>query len=379
MASPKRATSGVSEAELRLVCTKTQISLVRNVEGLPFPDHLKANVAQEFADRAVATILGHVRGADVTDDQSLARMAEALYGLTPHFERRPAYRLLRLELPEIAAPPAEGLPDVPEIVWCEVLSANHLTFSLAGDFTDFEVRVAALKRFVDGLATVIPFAQSDDFGYLTAQLSLVGTGLRIRSWTHLVGLAHFNLVRELCNAAEMQGVLVEPDCSEAPPPGHLFILFNRHSLGLSTAEIVAEFRKFLVRVTAQELLARERLLKDEPFILMDLLMRLKALLRSSQMLNEQEALDLLSDLRLGLTLGAISSRRIAPLVPDWFDLVRTPVFEHFFLRDLKRKVALPSRIRLYSAWREEALRAEWMRPLATFSFNKGFLARAWER
>lgn len=353
---------------LRLFCVKTQISLVRNVRGAVFPGVMGERAAKAFGKRLQAAVEARVRVEDLTDDDDLAEMAEVYHGLSPRSERGPGYRLLK-------ATAADG----ETTVWCEVMSANHLTFSVSGDFLDFEEKTALLRGFVDALAEPLEFVSSRELGYLTAQPTLVGTGMRIRTWMHLGGLAHFGYLRELCNAAEVKGTLVELEHPETTPPGSLVILFNRFSLGATTAEIARRFKAFLERVSEQETEARWRLLRDEPFVFLDLLTRAKAVLKAATMMSEAEALDLLSDLRLGLTTGAITARKVNPLDPHWFDDASDRVFYRVHGRALRRKHPLPHDVDDFQPWREEALRAVWMRPLAGFSLSRELIERADEQ
>ncbi len=368
MAHERDRDPGPAEANLRLFCVKTQISLVRNVSGAPFPMRMAPSAAKALAEQLTAWLARFVaRSEDLTQDDALADAGEALHGLSPRKERGPGYRLLRLTS-------AEGLE-----VWCELMSANHLTFSVCGDFLDFGARTEALRRFVDALAEPVGFAYDARLGYLTAQTSLVGTGLRIRSWMHLGGLAHFGYLRELCNAAEARGSYVELEHPDNPPPGCLIILFNRFSLGARAEAIAERHRAFLLRVSEQETEARWRLVRDEPFVFLDVLSRAKALLKCATMVSENEALDLLSDIRMGLTTGAATARRVDPLAPGWFDDARDGVFFARHGRALRRECPLPHDVDTFTPWRDDALRAAWMRPLASFSLSKELVERAAEQ
>lgn len=368
MARRREEEPDVSETCLRLTCVKTQISFVRNLAAAPFPSRMAERPAKALAKKLQEALTRLVaRVEDCTDDAFLLDAGEALHGLSPRKERGSGYRLLRLI-------PNDGLE-----VWCEVMSANHLTFSVSGDFLDFGVRTETLRRFVDGLAEPLGFAYDAKLGYLTAQTSLLGTGLRIRSWMHLGGLAHFGYLRELCNACEVKGSYAELEHPDTPPPGCLVILFNRFSLGARAEEIAERHRELLVRVSEQEAAARLRLVHDEPFVFLDVLYRAKATLRHATMMGESEALDLLSDLRIALLTGVVKARGLEPLVPDWFENVRDGVFFPRHGRALSRRYALPHDVDSFTPWRDDALRACWMQHLANFTVSKKFVERAVEQ
>ena len=363
----------VGEANLGLFCTKTQLSLVRNVRGAVFPGRMATRPAKALgihlgeALRRAAEARG-MRAEDVTDDDDLTEIGAIYHGMTAREHRPPGYRLVRLD-------DAQG----EWTVWCELMSANHLTFSVAGTGLDFVAEAERLRTFVDGLDGDLGYASDPTLGYLTAQPMLLGTGFRIRSMVHVGGLAHFGYLRELCNAADAKGAMVELDRTDVTPPGALVIIFNRFSLGFGVREIAERFRAFLVRVSEQETEARWRLFRDEPFVFLDLLTRAKAVLKTALLMSEQEALDLLSDLRLGLTTGAISARKVDPLAPHWFDDATDRVFFRAHGRALRRKHVLPHDVDADPSLRDEALRAEWLRPLANFAFSRELIERADEQ
>ncbi len=355
-----------AEEYLRVLCVKTQISFARNITGVPFPTRLRVRPGEQLVKHLVAELRKQVKAVeDLTESESLMVEGEVRYGLLPRSERSPLYRLLRLT------------SDTGLVVWCELMTANHLTFSMSGPGGDFRVQTEALRRFVDTLAGPLGFAYSERLGYLTAQLSLLGTGFRIRSWMHVGALDHFGTLRELCNAAQVKGELVEFDAYDPPPPGSLLILFNRFSMGARAEQLAERHYDFLERVAEQERRAQARLLYDEPFFFLSELMRVKVMLKQSMMLAEQETLDALSILRIAVMTGVATMARSAPnpLLPSVLDEVREGLFLLTHGAEM-REDALPPAVKAFGPWREETLRASWMRRFAAFKMDNYFVERA---
>ena len=351
---------------LRTCCLLTQISLVRNVSDLPFPSHLRGRKSREAAKMLCDRLTALVPAEDVTDDEDLAASGHVRFGIAPKADRSPDYHLFQISL-------KHGT-----VIWCELMSANHFTFSVSGPFLNFEFKARILTQFVDMLAGPMHFAYDPSIGYLTTQLTLTGNGLRIRSWMHLPGLSHFGHLRELCNAAEMCGVLAELEQPDNPPPGHVIILFNRSCMTAPIGQLVNEYKNFLEETAYQEMISRKRLLRDEPFVFVDLLTRTKSLLGHATMINASEAMDALSDLRLGVTTGVISTKHAkAALDPDWF----VPVHDDVFFREIGQPLLqsgekLPPEVRQFAPWRDDALRARCLRTFADFSISKSLKERA---
>ena len=366
-----------SEEDMRLMAyfqtaLKTQISLVRNVEGQPFPERLNETAAIQLADQLVKRLQtafapGLVTIEDVTGDEELADEGEELYGLAPRTARSKAYRLLRMQMQD----------EKGTVVWCEVMSANHFTFSLCTDEETLVEQSLFLRRFVDLLDLKFNYAYDPKLGYLTAQLALLGTGFRIRTWLHVGALAYFGYLRELQNMAEVKESLIEGINQNTfePPPGHIVILFNRDAMGHTVESIAKQHLEVALRIAEEEMAARYRWAHTEPFAFLDTLKRGNAMVRNALMISEAEALDFMSDLRIALYTDVIRSKTLDPTQPLWFTSVRTSYFMRHMGLPLEEELSrplFPRQIREDATWHADALRATYMRNLYDVKPTKTF-------
>lgn len=355
--APKKS---VTKKAFQQVCLFTQICFVRNVAGIRFPNALPEEERRRLGASLSAVLCTQFAFQDITSDPELKGIVGDYLHLLPEADREPGYRLLR-----------RGAD-----CFCEVMATNHLTFTVRTTGSDFLKIAGETEQFINTIARELPFAIHARYGFLSAQLPLVGTGFRVRSMLHLCGLSHFNHLRELCNAAEMSGVLVELDSPE-PPPGHLIILFNRFSLGRSVADILADYSACLQEVIVQELHARQRLLKDEPYVLLDLLSRCSAILRSTRLLAENEAMDALSDIRLAAALGILKpGLGSKPFDPMWFLLPTAGFLTSMAERHPEYLAELPPQVADFQPWRTDAIRANLLRLSADFDLKESFVKRA---
>lgn len=358
------------EAALRTICLKTQVTLVRNVVGYPFPGPTPRHGATVPVNQWLARIATIHPFEDLTDDADLMPQAEIRHGLAAPDDRTPAYRLLRFHL---------NVNDTHYVVWCELMAGNHLTFSITETDLDFEDRITVLEAFTDRFAAVFDFAYDEQFGYLTALPSLTGTGLRIRSWLHLSGLASLDYLPQMVRAAEVKGVLTEflPDATE-PPPGDIFILYNRFSLNLPAATIVRDYKTFLLRLARQEMKARMRLAHDRVVQLYDELNRTLLISRNALLISEREALNLLSSYWTGCSCGALEPVQTPDYAfHDCFNVVQDALCPKSLLKpnEPHNLSALPPICRQEYLLNHDILRALWFRRLAEATFTPDFLRR----
>ncbi len=353
---------------------RSQLSLVRNVQGANFSSHLKPKTAKALGERLTERIIDILHADDLTDDQALEEIGETRYGLLPKQSRGPGYHLLHIPI---------KTGSLRADVWCEVMCFNHLTFSITGSYFDFKKALRVLQAVVDRMGKPLNYVYHERYGYVSAQLTLMGTGLRIRSWMHLGALAHYNYQHELSNAAALRGVYIEMPSQEIPPPGNRFIFFNRFSMGATAETIVTQYQTFLQEVIHQEGLALMRFYHDEPYLFLDMLIRAQTTLKNALLISEQEALDLISDIRLGITAGAITPK-LGVSVENffdafWFDAFHSEAFYSLLGHHLERENALPHDIHDVPEWRDSALRADALQSLIDFKISRTLMKKAFQK
>lgn len=87
------------------------------------------------------------------------------------------------------------------------------------------------------------------------------------------------------------------------PKGDFYQLSNQVTLGISEGEIISKFEKNIIpEIVEYENAARGQLLDKENDVLDDKISRAMALLKNAHLISSQEALLLLSHLRLGLNM-----------------------------------------------------------------------------
>jgi len=87
--------------------------------------------------------------------------------------------------------------------------------------------------------------------------------------------------------------------------GNLYQLSNQVTIGQSEQDINNNLTIITSRIIEQERLTREKLLQDMPYQLEDSVGRAYGILTNARIINSNEALTMLSSLRLGLDLGII--------------------------------------------------------------------------
>ena len=164
------------------------------------------------------------------------------------------------------------------------------------------------------LESHVRYAFSSDLGYLTACPTNVGTGLRASVMLHLPGLRLMDEVDGVAKGLnaigfEVRGLLGEGTAAY----GNMFQVSNRATLGEKETDIVEQLVGITREVVGHERNARARLVRQERERLLDHVGRAYGIMLYARVLSSQEALDLLSSIRLGMEfelLDGVSDTRI---------------------------------------------------------------------
>ena len=179
------------------------------------------------------------------------------------------------------------------------LQVFHSGFALGAAYAD-------LERLDRELGAALPVAFHQEFGYLTACPTNAGTGLRASVLIHLPGLVLTKEIAKVLQGLSQVGLTFRGLYGEGSEVvGNFFQLSNQTTLGKTEEELLDHLGKIVRQVVTYEEQARQVLLRDAPTIIEDKVWRAYALLRYARSVSFEEAMNLLSGVRLGAGLNLI--------------------------------------------------------------------------
>ena len=161
-----------------------------------------------------------------------------------------------------------------------------------------------INRIDDMIEEKVHFAFSPRYGYLTACPTNLGTGIRVSVMLHLPALKMTGQIEKFFNAAKDMSLAVRGLFGEGTEAASdLYQLSNQVTLGVSESAIIAQFENAIIpEIIEYENAARSQLLSNQSELLDDKISRAIALLQNADLISSQEALFLLSHLRLGINM-----------------------------------------------------------------------------
>ncbi len=271
-----------------------RVRLARNIEGLPFPNAMTAKEIEELIGRID-------RAINSNGDFLLLRMKE--------LPQREKLMLVERHLisPALACSPGAALINRDETLSIMIGEEDHLRIQclLPGlQLTKADELCAAVDR---GISTSLSYAFSEELGYLTACPTNVGTGMRASVMVHLPSLALAGQTMALLREVAKIGYAVRGIYGEGTEAaGHIYQISNQMTLGMLEEDIVANLAVVARQVLEREARVRQSLFDSNRVEMTDIVFRSLGALTYARRMDTKEAMEHLSNLKLGLQLGLFS-------------------------------------------------------------------------
>jgi len=292
------------------IVISSRIRLARNLSTFPFTNrasaHQKAEVEQlmrdKFAKLDASPKLDYIQVPTLSalDRQFLV-------------ERQ----LISRELANAEGP--RGVALVPsETVSVMVNEEDHLRLQVMRSGFALDEAWQDIDRLDDLLEQKINYAFSEEFGYLTACPTNVGTGMRASVMLHLPALVLTKQIEKVFRALQKINLAVRGLYGEGSrASGDFYQISNQVTLGKSETTILNEIREVIPQIIVYERTARKTLTSESRQALHDRVSRAYGTLCSATMMTSEETMDLLSSVRLGVNLGLLEEITI-PAVNELF-------------------------------------------------------------
>jgi protein arginine kinase len=207
-----------------------------------------------------------------------------------------------------------------EVVSIMINEEDHLRLQVMQSGMNLHDAWARVDALDDELSEAVPYAYSSDWGYLTCCPTNTGTGMRASVMAHLPALVITKQINKVLHTITKLGLTARGLYGEGTEAsGNFFQISNQVALGRSEEEIIENIDRILQEIIHQEQAAREGLMTSNRTQLEDRIWRAFGLLKHAKTMSSNEALDLLSAVRLGVDLGLMTGNG-ASTTPNGLDL-----------------------------------------------------------
>jgi protein arginine kinase len=289
------------------VVLSTRVRLARNLVNFPFPSEFKQNDGSQVQS-LVFDAFNKITSPEVFQTLAVSNL-------------EPMGQHILIERGVIEAE-AIGLDDSGIAVSmdgktsCEVNCHDHVRIASFTTGCDTIKAFEMAKNIDDKLQTSIQFAAAVDFGYLTASLNDTGTGMKVSTIVHLPSLGVTDgletLFNELAEKGISAGACYGPGIQAHTVNGTAAALGDYYQLSTGTsmpqkeADQLALLKEATEYTATCERKARQTVIDKMQTSLKDSVYRAYSQVLYCRLMNESEAIDMVSRLKWGSDCGLLS-------------------------------------------------------------------------
>ncbi len=171
---------------------------------------------------------------------------------------------------------------------------------------NLEAAYELANRVDDIVSQKLDIAYDNKYGYLTSCPTNVGTGLRASCMVFLPALSSAQVIQRMFEELSKYGVTIRGIYGEGSKSlGSIYQISNQKTLGKTEQEIIYSLNNVVSQVVKQERLKRQEIKENYSDKLEDQVYRAYGVLKYARQLTADEAMTLLSQIKLGIDCGLI--------------------------------------------------------------------------
>nr|WP_319487902.1 protein arginine kinase [uncultured Caproiciproducens sp.] len=279
------------------VVINTRIHLVRNLRDVPFPAKMSRSDRQKFEQRVVEAVGGNEGLAHLLHFVDMERLSKV-----------EAVSLVERQLISadfISDCRGRGLfVDDDECVSVMINEEDHIHLQSVCAGFNLEKAFQKADELDDILDKILHFAFDENLGYLTQSPVNLGTGMRASLMLHLPALREEGGMSRISTNLSKLGLALRGSFGPgSEPKGAIYQMSNHVTFGLSEQEAIANLQSIAMQLIEQERASRKELAGN--LEIQDTVSRSLAILQSARMMANDEFMQLISNVRFGVSTGLI--------------------------------------------------------------------------
>ncbi len=279
------------------IVLSSRIRLARNLANLPYP-----NLASKYEKEKVT---GKIK--DIINNQAEKEFHFINMKDLPEVERQVLVEKNLMSPAHASIGVEKGLLlNDNETISVMINEEDHLRIQVLSPGLQLDKTWEIANDLDNLLERKLDFAFSEKWGYLSACPTNVGTGLRASVMVHLPALNFTNNVGKMLGAVSKLGLAVRGIYGEgSESTGNIYQISNQITLGHTEEEIIENLKSVTVQIIEQERQARKVLLENKEIEVQDRIKRSYGTLMYAHQVSTEEAMKLLSNVKLGIDMGII--------------------------------------------------------------------------
>jgi protein arginine kinase len=295
------------------VVISTRVRVARNLEHYKFPDLMTVEESDDLTDE----ILNAIKDSDEDKNYRFIRIRDL----------NPRERLVFIEEHLISPGLIQNLDKSSFLIRSDeratimINEEDHIRIQTLFSGLKLLEGWELCSQIDDNLEQKIDYAFDEKLGFLTSCPTNVGTGLRASVMVHLPCLSMTGHINTIIEALRKVGLTVRGLYGEGSEAlGNLYQISNQITLGESEEEIIKKLNKVINQIVARERNTRRYLLETKKLELEDKIYRSLGILTHSRLMSSKEAMNHLSNIKLGWDINLIQNDKFKEIVKLMIDI-----------------------------------------------------------
>lgn len=280
------------------VVVSTRIRVARNIDEYKFPNLINKEESESITEKILSSFHNKEESYNFYKTRDLSEIDRNIFVerhlISPNLSTAVDYGSFLVRTDEKAT--------------IMINEEDHIRIQVLLSGLDIEEGWKLCSSIDDELEKDINYAFDENFGYLTSCPTNVGTGLRASVMLHLPGLSMTGQINTTMEGLRKIGLTVRGLYGEGSKAlGNLFQISNQTTIGEKEEDIIKKINKIILQIINRERNTREYLLEKKGVQLEDKIFRSLGILNYSRMMSTLEAMNHLSNVKLGVDLGIIDN------------------------------------------------------------------------
>lgn len=284
---------------------KTRIRLARNLEGYPFPSHLKNEKQAKEIIRLVSSGLLRLDEFKlyymdmISDEEAVCLMENHL--ISPKLIQNKPY--------------SAALINREENVSVMINEEDHIREQCLVNGLDLNLAYDTMSEIDNRISKAMKFAYDEQLGFLTACPTNLGTGLRASVMQFLPALTVNDVMPKVIRSISRLGLTVRGVYGEgSEAEGYMYQISNEVTLGVTEREILSQVEEVVNKVCELEEAERRKLMRGPSALqIQDECLRAYGILTNCAKISTREFVKLAANVKLGACLGYINIKDVSQI------------------------------------------------------------------
>ncbi len=276
----------------------TRVRLARKLEGYPFPSHLKSEKQAKEIIRLVSSGFSRLDEfklyyMDAVDDENAVCLMEN-HLISPMLIKNKRF--------------SAALINTQENVSIMINEEDHLREQCIVKGFDLPLAYDTMNGIDNRIGKSMKFAFDEQFGFLTACPTNLGTGLRASVMLFLPALTVNGIMPRVIRSISRLGLTVRGVYGEgSDAEGYMYQISNEVTLGVTEEEILTQVKEAVLKICELEEAERRNLIQGSSALeIQDECLRAYGILTNCAKISTREFVSLTAKVKLGACLGYIN-------------------------------------------------------------------------